>query len=250
MLEVIKRNNGIINIDSNMKELFRFERFPIHMGTTLKSEKEDLYCDLIYEIDTATGLVQIKNLIPEEKLYDEAHYNNIGNGWKEHHKAFAAFMARYAPRTVFEMGGGRGMLSIEYSKMAEAEWTILEPVPTPLPECKAHYLNGFFDSEYVIEGTYDAIVHTHTLEHFYDPLKCLQNIGQHTKTGSWMFFSVPNMEKILNRCYTNIMSFEHTYYCAEPYITYMCQKSGYKIVERKLFKIIVYFMLRKKRTTP
>lgn len=51
-----------------------------------------------------------------------------------------------------------------------------------------------------------------------------------------MFFSIPNMEEMVKRCYTNVMNFEHTFYCAEPYVTYICNVAGYDIVEAKMFK--------------
>lgn len=248
--EMIRRQESIIDGDTQMEELFRLERFPIHMGVTALPFRQDVFQDMIYEINEGNGAVQIGALIPEDELYQEAHYNNIGKGWEEHHKAFARFMAGYCPKSVFEIGGGRGLLSIEYSKLADADWTILEAVPNPDPACNAHYISGFFSEEYVIPDTYDAIVHTHTLEHFYNPLRFMENIGRHAQEGTRMFFSIPNMGEMIDRCYTNVMSFEHTFYCAEPYVTYICEKSGYKVEERVKFKEdhSVFYVARRDRT--
>lgn len=235
-MKMIIRNSSVIDRNECMEELFRLRDFPIHMGVTTQKKENDIFCDLIYEINTVNGEVQIKNLISESDLYQEAHYNNIGNGWKEHHRAFAEFVAKYKPQTIFEIGGGRGILAVEYSRISDADWTILDAVPNPVPECKANYVKGFFDDRYKIEKKYDAIIHTHTLEHFYNPIQCIENIGNNMGENSWMFFSVPNMEEMINRCYTNVMNFEHTFYCAEPYITYICNICGYHVVETKKFK--------------
>lgn len=234
-MNIITREASIIDGDKHMEELFRLRNFPVFMGVTIQNEKDDLFYDLIYDINTVNGEVQIRKLISETDLYQEAHYNNIGDGWKRHHRAFAEFVSNFRPKRIFEIGGGRGILSIEYSHFCDADWTILEPVPNPVPECKARYIKGFFDSNYRIHKGYDAVIHTHTLEHFYHPVQCIENISS-MEENSWMFFSVPNMEEMMKRCYTNVMNFEHTFYCAEPYVTYICNICGYRVVETKKFK--------------
>lgn len=235
-MKIITRKCSIIDGDNHMEELFRLKDFPIYMGTTEQDKKKDLFYDLIYEINAMNGEVQIRDLISEDDLYQEAHYNNVGSGWRDHHRAFAEFMAEFRPKSVFEIGGGRGILSVEYMKFDNVEWTILEPVPNPVPECKAQYVKDFFDDSYKIEKGYDAIVHTHTLEHFYNPVQCIKNIGKNMREDSWMFFSIPNMEEMVKRCYMNVMNFEHTFYCTEPYVTYLCNIAGYDIIETKKFK--------------
>lgn len=234
-MKIMTRKDSIIDGDKHMEELFRLRNFPINMGVTTQNESEDLFCDLIYDINAKNGEVQIRDLISETDLYQEAHYNNIGNGWKSHHRAFSKFVSKYRPKKILEIGGGRGILSMEYSRFCDADWTILEPVPNPVPECRARYIKGFFDSNYRFERNYDAIIHTHTFEHFYNPVQCIENMGN-MEEKSWMFFSIPNMEEMMKRCYTNVMNFEHTFYCAEPYVTYICNICGYHVVETKKFK--------------
>lgn len=235
VMKMVTRRESILDGDIHMEELFRLKNFPAYMGTTAQNRDKDLFFDLIYEINTVNGEVQIRDLISEQDLYQEAHYNNIGSGWKGHHQAFAEFVAKYRPKRVLEIGGGRGLLSVEYSRVGDADWTILEPVPNPVQECKAHYVKGFFDSKYKIEKSYDAIIHTHTLEHFYNPVQCIRNMGN-VEGNKWMFFSIPNMEEMIKRCYTNVMNFEHTFYCAEPYVTYFCSACGYTVMETKKYK--------------
>lgn len=84
-----------------MEGLFRIKDFPIHMGVTEQEEKDDLFHDLIYEINAANGEVQIAELISEEDLYQEAHYNNVGDGWRNYYQAFAGFVAEYEPKNIY-----------------------------------------------------------------------------------------------------------------------------------------------------
>lgn len=236
-METIKREFSIIDKSENIQEIFRLHKFPVHMGVTEETEEHDLYEDLIFCIDKENGMIQLNNIIPENILYQKAHYNNVAKSWLEHHNAFARFIYKYHPTKIFEIGGGTGILSCQYNDLDKnAEWTILDSVPNPVGDCKAKYISGFFDENYIIPKGYDAVVHSHTLEHFYKPQECLQAIGKNMSVGSWLFMSIPNMESAFEKLFTNILNFEHSYYCAEPYITYMLKKSGYEVVEKEIFK--------------
>lgn len=236
-MEVIKREKDIINHEAELEELYCFQNFPVHMNVSDKEEDTDLYADLRFQINRKTGMISIRELVDESILYQTAHYNNVGKNWREHHKAFAEFINKYLFSNVFEIGGGTGILSsCFYDLNHNVSWTILDSVPNKAEECHARYLCGFFDEHYKIPQGFDAVVHTHTLEHFYYPLESMRAIGNAMENGSWLFMSVPNMEEMFKKHYTNVMNFEHTYYCAEPYITYMLNISGYKVIERQLFK--------------
>lgn len=235
-METIKRNRDILSGSCELEELYRFENFPIHMDTSDENEKSDLYADLVFQIDRSSGMITLGEVIPNAILYQNAHYNNIAKSWMEHHEAFAKFINKFKPSNVFEIGGGTGLLSCCYHNIdCKVPWTILEPVPNPVHGCRAKYITGFFDEKYKIPDGY-AVVHAHTLEHFYRPLEFMQAIGNAMQIGSWMFMSVPNMKEMFQRNYTNVMNFEHTYYCAEPYISDLLTRSGYELIEYKLFK--------------
>lgn len=220
-----------------LETIHTFHDFPIHMGVTKKEEKDDLRSDMVIKIGEKSGVIQLGELIPEDILYVDAHYNSIGIGWEVHHRAFANFISKYKPKNVFEIGGGRGFLEKYYCEQTKEtlDWTILEPVPNPIEGCNAKFVKGFFNKDYKIPEGYDTVVHSHTLEHFYNPIEFIRAISENMKDDTFMFFSVPNMREMLARCFTNIFNFEHTYYCAEPFIEYMLNKCGYSIIEKKDF---------------
>ena len=51
-----------------------------------------------------------------------------------------------------------------------------------------------------------------------------------------MIFSLPNMEEMLKRNYTNCLNFEHTVFITEPYIEFFLSKYGFRLIEKKYFK--------------
>ena len=97
-------------------------------------------------------------------------------------------------------------------------------------ELRAHLEN--FQSN----NNYDTIIHSHVFEHIYYPDKFLSNISKFLKNGQKLIFSIPNMEEMLKRKYTNCLNFEHTYFITEPYVDYLLSKNGFRLIEKQYFK--------------
>ena len=58
-----------------------------------------------------------------------------------------------------------------------------------------------------------------------------------------MIFSIPHLEIMLKKKYTNCVNFEHTIFLTEPYLKYFLDLYGFGVLEKKfLKKIIVFFM--------
>ena len=217
--------------------LLKIKDFPIRMGVTDNVAENDVFEDFSLIIDKKTGMVQLEKLVPPEILYEDTHYNNVASNWKDHHKAFANLIAEYKPRSVFEIGGGTGLLSKIYTDdNPDIKWVILEASPNPVDGCKAEYIKGMFDENYQIPEEYNAVIHTHTMEHFFKPLESIEAISRSIRVGGLMFFSIPNIEEMYRRLYTNVLNFEHTFFCLEPYVSVIMKKCGFKVVRRDLFK--------------
>ena len=237
-MDMINNRRSLLDIEEpHFEELFRLKSFPVKMGVTETSQDQDIYADMIFMIEKETGMVQLKELVPQDVLYSDAHYNNVASSWKEHHQAFAGLIADYKPCNVFEIGGGTGLLSKFYTdRVPEVKWTILEASPNPVVGCKANYIKGIFDESYKIPQGYDAVVHTHTMEHFYHPMDSIRAISDSLGEGGHMFLSIPNLEKMYRRSYTNVMNFEHAFLCIEPYVSEILAENGFLVKERTLFK--------------
>jgi len=55
------------------------------------------------------------------------------------------------------------------------------------------------------------------------------------EAGKRLVFSLPNMQAMLERKYTNCINFEHSIFLTEPYVEYLLAKHGFKILAKEYF---------------
>jgi hypothetical protein len=53
--------------------------------------------------------------------------------------------------------------------------------------------------------------------------------------GKKLIFSLPNMQVMLERKYTNCINFEHTVFLTEPYVEFLLSKHSFKLLEKEYF---------------
>lgn len=236
-MQIIYRNNDIVSNNADLEHLFTFNRFPAFMGCVEQDREKDIVHDMHWYISKTTGMIQLNPVLPLEIVYQTEHNpGTTGPGWLNHHKSFAEFISKYNPSNVFEIGGSHGILSefcIEINK--DINWTILEPNPIPVPGLRAQMQQGFFDDDTVIDPSVDMLVHSHVLEHVYNPdnfFKSLEKI----KTGMYHCFSVPALQRHMEQLFTNVLNFEHTYFCTEEFIEYWLENSGFDVLEKKYYE--------------
>lgn len=213
--------------------LFTFKNFPVFMGVTTQTEDTDKFCDMNFFIEKNSGMLQLNPILPLEIVYYETHNSGaIGDVWLNHHKQFAKFIQSFFPASVLEIGGGSGILSKLYSE--NIDWTIVEPNPTPVENCTATFVSAFFDENFSIDPTVDIIIHSHVLEHTYDPEKFIRNLSL-SINGRKMVFSLPNMKEMLKNKYLNFMNFEHTIYLDEDHIELLLSRYGFSIIRKEYY---------------
>ena len=236
-MKLIERTKCVISLKEDLEPLYTFKKFPVFMGCTEKPTKSDRKADMSWYISKSSGLIQLKYLLPLSVLYPESHGAGcVGDLWNQHHNAFAKFIGRYKPKAVLEIGGSHGILANEYSKEIENSWTILEPNPAPVLGCNAHFIKGFFNDKFQYSKPFDAIVHSHVFEHIYDQDEFMHHLANFMTEGKHLFFSIPNMEVMLARKYTNCINFEHSTFLTEPYVEYLLARYGFKILNKEYFK--------------
>ena len=169
-LKTISRDECVINKSKDLEELFTFRNFPIYMGCTDTSISNDLKADMAWFISKSSGLIQLKNLVPEEILYANSHGSgSIGRIWDEHHKYFANFIKETITNgEILEIGGGHGILASYYLEDSNNKWTIVEPNPMPIKESKCKFVIGFFPESVPNSLKIGTIVHSHVFEHVFD----------------------------------------------------------------------------------
>jgi hypothetical protein len=235
-MDVIERSFDVVTGDPNMEDLHSMLNFPVFMGCVDHPKDEDICSELIWQINKTSGFLQLKKLIPLNILYHAQHdAGSVGQVWMEHHERFAKFLYRTGPSFVLELGGAHGILSIKYSQLNDIPWTILEPNPVPIKGCKARFIKGFFDENFKYSEELDTIVHSHVFEHIYKPDEFMKHLSGFMRTGQKLVFSLPNMQVMLERKYTNCINFEHTVFLTEPYVEYLLAKHDFKLVAKEYF---------------
>lgn len=222
--------------NEELEHLYTFKKFPIFMGCSDNDVKDDITVDMDWCIGRDNGFIQLKELIPLDVLYSDSHGSGETGGiWDRHHKSFAEFINKFSPKSVFEIGGGHGILEINYQRYNNTPWTILEPNPKPMEGSKAKFINGFFTDNINLDFEYDTVVHSHVLEHIYDLNKFMSKLSSVMLDGKRLIFSLPNMHEMLVRKYTNCLNFEHTIFLTEPYIEFLLSKYGFSIEQKEYF---------------
>ena len=234
-MEQVIRLENVINQKKDLVLLHELKEFPVFMGCVDNDIGKDLRADQSWSISPSNGIIQLNSLIPLNILYQSQHAGGVGL-WADHHQKFAEFIQKQMPKSVLEIGGAHGILSREYKKENSIDWTILEPNPLPAEGVDATFIKGFFDDKFTFDGEIDTIIHSHVFEHVYYPNEFINHISNFLEEGQKLIFSLPNMEEMLKRKYTNCINFEHTVFITEPYVDHLLSKHGFKQVAKQYFK--------------
>lgn len=239
------RNECPITENKNI-EILNNRKFPLFCGCTEQKIEDDLIYEEEFAICKDSGVLFLNKLIPLEILYKNGHYaGSVGKIWDEHHKAFADFIANADSSNILEIGGGHGKLSQNYLKFKNANWTIIEPDSKHKFD-NVNYIDGFFSKNICQDTKYDAIVHSHTFEHIYNPNEFLHEISDSLSGGGYMIFSLPNMQKWLENKFSNCLNFEHTIFLNENLLEYLLSINKFKIIKKEYFQEHSIFYLTKK----
>lgn len=235
-MNVIERTRCVLSDQADLEPLHSFKDFPVFMGCMDQPPEDDLKADMSWWISRSSGLVQLKQLLPLNVLYPESHgAGAVGALWERHHRTFAQFVHKLAPRAVFEIGGAHGILEKEHQAFGTVPWTIIEPNPSPVEGSQAHFIKGFFDEKFVFDGPFDVVVHSHVFEHIYEPDRFMSHLAGFMPDGKSLVFSLPNMQVMMERKYTNCINFEHTVLLTEPYVEHLLAKHGFRLQAKEYF---------------
>ena len=208
------------------------------MGCVDGPQKDDIVADMEWMIDPETGIIQLKKLIPLKILYLNQHCDGTGQIWQDHYSEFARFIKKHKPgKNILEIGGAHDWIAKNYMNLvADVNWTIIEPNPQYVKNDKIKVTKGWFDEKFTIDQPINTIIHSHVLEHVYEPVKYLQHISGFLKEGDKHIFTFPNMFEQLTRKYTNCLNFEHTVFLTEYIVDYLLKKYGFNILAKDYFK--------------
>ena len=228
------RKFDIVDNTDNLEFLASY-KLPVYQGCVENNKfEEDTILDIIFDVGVNTGMIQIRNLLDLNIVYQENHNpGTVGNTWKNHHDSFCKFITKYNPNKIIEIGGGHGILSKNYIKHnPNINWTIIDPHTSK--DLTVNVINEFYDENTKLDGDVDIVIHSHLLEHIYNPSKFFESLSQ-LNNGTKLLFSVPNLKEQLKLKYSSALSFEHVYLCSEEYIEYWLKLFGFYILEKQFY---------------
>jgi hypothetical protein len=235
-MNFITRTNSIITGGNNLELLYELESFPVFIGCTSKPFEDDVFANMTWMICKDSGMIQLQSLLPLDLVYSEFHSEAIGSIWKMHHEEFCKFINKYSLGNILEIGGSNGLLAQKYQSnfRSNSFWTIIEPNPSYKGNDSIKVIQDFFDEEVIISDV-DTIVHSHVLEHLYDPNILLKHIFSSLPKSGKHIFSIPNLRLYLEQKFSNAINFEHTYFLTEYFTDYLLNISGFEIIEKYYF---------------
>jgi len=213
------------------------------MGTTSASAADDLYYDQSWVVCQSCGCLQLSKLIPLEILYSVEHSAGaVGQIWHNHHQQFAEFILEDSPSDICEIGAAHGELSrIILNRKPNTEYSIIEPSPIDIPE-QVKVIVGYAEDHLKEISDHSNIVHSHVLEHLYNPTNFLSKIAESMAVNSIMYISFPNIERLIATRGTNSLNFEHSYFLHQDQIASVLKSLGLNILRQKKYIEHSYFL--------
>ncbi|MBI2453308.1 class I SAM-dependent methyltransferase [Candidatus Peregrinibacteria bacterium] len=236
-IQYIIRDRCLITGKDTLEPLYCIKNFPVFIGCTDEEESKDLRADMDFDICTETGFIQLRKLLPLDLIYSQYHSEAVGKVWASHHEALKNFIAKHNLKKVLEIGGSNGAIAKKYvEQVNDATWTIIEPNPSFEGNKKIRMIKGFFDEKFTLDKKIDGIIHSHVLEHLYDPIEALRNIYDFLAIGGKHIFSVPNLAAWLAKKFPNTLNFEHTFFLTEAILDQLLPASGFKVLEKDYYQ--------------
>jgi hypothetical protein len=223
--------NSCVLCKGNINNIFKFN-MPVYMGIS-EDNTENYIEKMKFGRCSTCGEVQLQSLIDIKILYQRNHNNGvIGEIWTNHYKEFAKFIKNdIKNKLILEISDP----SAKIAKLSSGfkYWKIIEPNPEEIQIENVKFQKEFFN-ENTIKENIDVLVHSHLLEHMYEPIEFMKLCNTHLRKDGLMIFSIPNLEYILESGYSpnNVLHFEHTYYINEKVIKHLAESSGFLIINK------------------
>jgi ubiquinone/menaquinone biosynthesis C-methylase UbiE len=231
------RQTNVLTNKPTLENLFSLKQFPTYVGCVTTPNEKDDFLDLSVDICKETGILQLKYLASLDQVYLHPHNDAIGPTWQEHNKRFIKFIEEYSLKQILEIGGGSGKLASEYVNMhTDVNWTILDPNPLFEKNNRVHSKKEYFSSNLNFEHTFDAIIHSHVLEHQSSPEIFFSDISKFLSVNGLHIFSFPNLWEWLSRKYLNCLNFEHTTFLTENYVDVALKRTGFELIKKYKFR--------------
>ena len=234
-MEIIKviRKNCVLDNKSEIKPYLKLQNYPVKMTCTDRSSKTDIFMDMEWGI-SSNGIIQLLSMVPLEILYNDSHNpGTIGKTWKEHHDSLSTFIKKdFKGDRILEIGAASGLLVDRFLDLKDDfSWDIVEPSNQNYVDKRINHHKIIFE-DFNSDNKYDIVIHSHLLEHVYDPISFLLKINSIIRKGGIQYISIPNIPHYLEKGFSNALNFEHTYFYNYEILDILLTSCGFKIVEK------------------
>lgn len=86
-----------------------------------------------------------------------------------------------------------------------------------------------------IQNKPDLVIHSHLLEHIWDPVEFIMTIKENLSNNSYHFFIVPNIMQLFSKKFTNSLNFEHNFFIIEDYVDIILNNNGFTILNKEYY---------------
>ncbi len=232
------------------KVLLSFGKLPVFMGCVdLESAyNEDVFWEMKWGIkdDSTFGVIDPP---PAELIYLNQHNELVGPTWENHLSSFSKFVSKKVQGRVLEIGAGHCLLSERVDLLNPGlfeKWDILEPNPLIQFNPRGELFREYFPSKTIMNNSYNAIVHSHVLEHVVSPIQFLFDCYKTLKTNGEIIMSVPNMKNMADNSDLNLLMFEHLTYLTFDEIRNIAEYTGFNVIDYQHFdQHSIFFHLKK-----
>lgn len=134
-------------------------------------QAEDLAAPFTVVLCESCGLITLLDYVEPAELYKAFHNDAMGATWEAHYAAFAELIARHytlgAAGRIVEVGAGQGKLLRILKPLCGGVMEVFDPQYEGEREgVTVHPMLLDEDSSRALANTFDAMVSSHTLEHF------------------------------------------------------------------------------------
>mgnify|MGYP003681969797 CR=1 FL=1 len=234
------RNNSLLT-DNAMETLFVIKDFPVSMSCIPTTFSNDKVLDMEFQICKKTGIIQLKKYPIFDDMYLTAHNFSIGKMWNDLFDLMTTKTLNIVDKInnpkVLEIGGGSLLLASKILKNNTKieKYDIFEKNSSLKysTDERIHLIEEYFDSNTKLSYNPDIIIHSHVLEHVWNPVEFISAIKN--ISCNYHCFIVPNLQVTFEKKYTNAINFEHNFFITEPYIDTILHNNNFEIIEKEYY---------------
>lgn len=239
----MERSVCILNNEKKMEPLFTISNFPVSMACVPIDFDNDKYMDMVFEICPSTGFIQLQKIPSMNDIYITPHNTSVGGVWETLFDLFVSFiydsLSDISNIHLLEIGGGSLKLA---SKILQSDLDIQKYIVYEKnlscvysTDKRICLIDEYFLNTTQINDTIDIFIHSHVLEHVWNPVEFIESVSKQMKNNTYHCFIVPNLQETFHNKYTNALNFEHSFFITEPFIDTILHNNNFEIIKKEYY---------------